>query len=265
MKNGKKDKMSVVVLCTDERDSRRAEHTIHQIRTRGRWVGELAWVAVGFEPRREFVSEWRVRVLRRPAVDTSWLWELRRHHPFRGTDGRETGKLIQFSKWRVFDRTFKAYRSLLYIDAGMRINHPIAPIFRIPHKGKIVAPDDRFPFDDPAKDFRGQWDRESMPVRHSELERCYGNVLDRKAYFLNCVWLMDTTLIQPDTQACLLGLARRFPISRTNEMAVMNLHFADAWSPLPEKLEDGLRIFDWTERDGRKTEEHVMVKYSNQP
>lgn len=255
--------MSVVVLCTDHKDAGRAEATIRQVRTRGRWAGALAWVAVGFEPRREFVSEWRVDVLRRPAIDALWLWELRQRHPFRGTDGREKNKLIQFSKWRVFDRCFKSYHSLLYLDAGMRVNHPIAPIFRIPHKGRIVAPDDRFPFDDPSKDFRRQWDHEAMPDKLAKLERSHN--LDRDGYFLNCLWLIDTALIQADTQACLLGLARQFPISRTNEMAVMNLHFADVWSPLPEKLEDGLRVFDWTEREGRDTNSYVMVKYSNQP
>lgn len=257
--------MSVVVLCTDQKDAGRAEGTIRQLRTRGKWAGALVWVAIGFEPRQRFVDEWRVRVLRRHAVDTLWLWELRQRHPFHGTDGREKNKLIQFSKWRVFDRELKLYRSLLYIDAGMRVNHPVAPVFRIPHKGRIVAPDDRFPFDDPSKDFRRQWDNGSMPEKHAELERCHGADLDRKAYFLNCVWLMDTALIRPDTQACLLGLARRFPISRTNEMAVMNLHFGDAWSPPPERLDNGLRIFDWTERDGRDTNSYVMVKYSNQP
>jgi hypothetical protein len=60
-----------------------------------------------------------------------------------------------------------------------------------------------------------------------------------------------------------MALARRFPISRTNEMAVMNLHFADQWEPLPEML-DGRRVFDWTERSGRNTKEYIMIKYSSQ-
>lgn len=259
--------MSVVVLCCNEKDYQRAETTLENIRTRGKWMGELIWVVIDFEPNQEFVCKWQIRVLQRSAYDMMWMWKLRRQYPFRGTDGRELSKLIQFSKWRVFDHEFKMYKSLLYIDAGMHINHPIAPFFQIEHKGKLVAPDDRFPFDDPTKDFKKQWDDQAIPTKFQELEQyCREEeiVLEKGGYFLNCMWLMDTSLIQPNTQLELLALAKRFPISRTNEMAIMNLYFMKNWSPLPEKAGD-LYAFDWTERFGRKTNEYIMLKYPHFP
>lgn len=263
--NDKSRNMSVVVVCCNEKDHKRAETTLEQLREKGKWVGDLVWVAIDFNPSEEFVRRWGVRVIRKSAYDMLWLWKLRRERPFQDTDGRELNKLIQFSKWRVFSHEFKIYRSLLYIDAGMHINHPIAPIFTIDHKGKFVAPDDRFPFNDPTKNFKKQWDQFCWPEKFQELEEyCSSDALEKEGYFLNCMWLMDTALIQPDTQQELLALTKRFPISRTNEMAVMNLYFLKYWQPLPETVGD-LRIFDWTERGDYKTKDYIMLKYPHFP
>lgn len=257
----RQDKMSIVVICCNEKDHERAERTLEQIRTKGKWAGPLAWVAIDFDPNKEFVAKWRVQVIKKAAFDMTWLWDLRRKHPYEGTDGREYSKLVQFSKWRVFCHEFKIYKSLLYLDAGMYIGKPITSIFTIDHKNKIIAPDDRFPFDDPSKTFRKQWDSSCMPEKFNELEEYIGKeTLEKGGYFLNCMWLMDTSIIHANTQNELMALARRFPISRTNEMAVMNLYFLQYWQPLPEQL-NGVHVFDWTERFGHKTNEYMMLKY----
>lgn len=251
--------MSVVVVFSDERDAHRAQMTLEQVRTKGKWVGELAWVVVGFDPDPSFVQKWGIWVLKRKAFNMMWLWQERRRHPFQNTDGREMSKLIQFSKWRVLDEEFKPFRFLLYMDAGMHVQHPIAPIFSLGKEGHFVAPDDRFPFDDPTKNFRKQW--ETVPP---DMEKEYGGLLDKGAYFLNCMWLMDTCLIQEETQDMLMGLAKRFPYSRTNEMAIMNLFFLPHWIPLPEKI-NNLVVFDWTERFGKKTRDYILLKYPHFP
>ena len=261
--------MSVVVVCCNEKDHKRAETTLEQIRTKGKWAGDLVWVAIDFDPSGDFVRRWGVRVVRKPAYDMMWLWKLRQEKPFHDTDGRGSNKLIQFSKWRVFSHEFKIYRSLLYIDTGMHIQHPIAPVFTIGHKGKFVAPDDRFPFDDPTKNFKKQWDEKCWPEKFRELEeyccvQLSPDALEKDGYFLNCMWLMDTALIQPDTQQQLMALTKRFPISRTNEMALMNLYFLKDWEPLPEHV-GGLRVFDWTERGDYKTNDYIMLKYPHFP
>lgn len=261
--------MSVVVVCCNENDQHRAKPTLEQIRTFGKWTGHLVWIALDFDPDPEFVSKWSIQVLHKKAYDMLWLWKIRKQYPFQNTDGRECSKLIQFSKWRVFSSDFKIYKSLLYIDTGMHIQHPIEPIFKIEHKNKMVAPDDRFPFDDPSKTFKRQWDQTSMPEKFKELEEyCRDNIspylLENQGYFLNCLWLMDTVLIKPETQQELMALAKRFPISRTNEMAVMNLYFLKYWKPLPISYNE-LSIFDWTERSGKKTTNYIMLKYPHFP
>lgn len=260
--------MRVVVVLSDEKDHARAEETLKSVRMAGKWRGSLVWIVLGFDPPADFISRWNIDVMRRDAYCMQWLWDLRRRHPFQNSDGRESSKLIQFSKWRVFDMEFRRYKSLLYLDAGTYIGHPIEPIFSVDHEGKFVAQDDRYPFDNPDKNFQGQWDISCMPDKFKELEELCESIepdwLTTGGYFLNCMWLMDTQLIQPDTQQVLLGLSRRFPIAKTNEMAIMNLHFYKNWKPMPEKLGD-LRIFDWTERYGRMTQEYMLLKYPHFP
>jgi hypothetical protein len=264
MQDNHKNNMNVVVVLSNEKDKHRAADTLQKVREIGQWTGDLVWMAIAFSPDPSFVEKWSITVLKRPMLEVHWLWDLRQKHPFTDTDDREKSKLIQFSKWRVFDCEFRKWRSMLYLDAGMHIANPIAPLFSVPHTDRFVAPDDRFPFNDPHKTFRIQWDAKSMPDVYRDLES-YCDWLDHGGYFLNCMWLMDTSLILPDTQDLLLALLRRFPISRTNEMALMNLYFHDTWQPLPEKDKEDRRLFDWTERFGRATKDYILLKYPHFP
>jgi hypothetical protein len=257
--------MRVVVVLSNEKDHHRAEKTLEGIRTIGGWTETLVWIALDFEPEENFVRRWNLRVLPRSRIDMSWLWEIRQRHPFKTCDDRETKKLIQFSKWRVFDPYFKKWESLLYIDSGMRIVHPIAPLFDLDHKDRFLAPDDRYPYDDPKKTFDIQWDAEGMPEVYNDLvfytHRLRPDWLRKEGYFLNCVWLMDTALIKKDTQDELMRLAMRFPISKTNEMAIMNLYFHDSWKDFPKETSSGKISFDWSERGHHPTTDYILLKY----
>ena len=263
----------VVVILSNEKEEGRAKKTVESIRGPGKWQGDIVWITIGFRPTEDFLLRWNVEVLVRPMTEVQWLWDLRQQYPFRESDGREKHKLIQFSKWRVFDPYFKQHwSSLLYLDAGMHISNPIEPLFSVPHQDTLVAPDDRYPFNDPSKIFRKQWETDAMPTHFRDLEE-YCRFRDSSwmnggAYFLNCLWLMDTEMITATIQDELMALLRRFPISKTNEMAIMNLYFHDRWSALPETImtETGMiRIFDWTERGDKKTSDYILLKYPHFP
>lgn len=256
----------VVVILTDAKQEQRGRETIQKIRTTGQWRESIVWVSIDFVPHESILSEWDVQVLQKPSIDIEWLSDIRKNYPIKNTDGREVHKLIQFSKWRVFDTFFHQWDSMLYIDAGMHVFHPIDIVFSVPHKGFFVAPDDRFPFDDPSKNFRKQWDAHSMPSVYHDLEAyCDAAWLDQGGYFLNCMWLMDTRLINETTVDELCAFARRFPISRTNEMAVMNLYFHKVWKPLPHHPIHNLFLFDWTERFDNTTDKYILLKYPHFP
>ena len=79
---------------------------------------------------------------------------------------------------------------------------------------------------------------------------------------------MDTNLITLTLQDELMALLHRFPISKTNEMAIMNLYFHDTWSPLPETIiikDEKKHVFDWTERGTKKTSDYILLKYPHFP
>lgn len=252
----------VVVVFSDEAQKDRAEHTIRSIRDPGGWKGDLVWIAVGLTSVPSWVDTYNVEVLHRPQIDVSYLLEARRQFPFqKPTDNREVIKLIQFSKFWVFDIYFKKWDSILYMDAGMHVFQPLFPWFQIPHKGSFVAPDDRFPFSEP-KTFRKQWDKTMWDVYHDLQNYCNAvspKWLDQGGYFLNCVWLMCSSIIQEGTLQELQNLSRRFPISRTNEMAVMNLYLKKLWKPTPL---GEILYFDWTNRfHHRNKEDYILLKY----
>ncbi len=92
--------------------------------------------------------------------------------------------------------------------------------------------------------------------------------MDARPYFLNCVWLYDTTL--GVTTAELAAAARRWPLWRTNEMGPMNvvLHFQRGlWVPFPEAddwVEGKRRLFAWCDNDagaGASWRNFGLVKY----
>lgn len=247
----------VIVVFSDQAQQHRALHTFRSIRKDGQWKGDLVWLLVGPFTPPDWITEYNIQIIHRPVLNLDFLLSLRQQYPFTNTDGREKEKLVQFSKYWVFDPIFKKWKFLLYIDAGITVYRPVQLIFDKKKEKCFIAPDDRFPYDDPNKIFSLQWDKESMPLIWKDLEFFLHKYNFTDAYFLNCVWLMDTELIRDDTIDRLLVLTRRFPISRTNEMAIMNLFFYHHWKPLSQEE----RLFDWTQRFQFKPQDYVMLKY----
>lgn len=249
---------SVVVVFSDKNQSRRAEKTIRMVRREGAWKGDVVWVAIHVKNFPSWTKELEILVRNYPPLLMQYFEEFRKKNPFCiPSDGRETNKLIQFSKWWVFDPWFREnYDSLLYLDAGMHVFQPLFPWFQLPHKNAFLAPDDRYPFDDLNKKFMSQWDTCLPPLLTDLNHFLKAKNRNKEGYFLNCVWLMCTSLIKDTTIRELLSLAKRFPISRTNEMAIMNLYFEKCWKPIPQPF-----YFDWTNRNSHKENESILIKY----
>ena len=54
-----------------------------------------------------------------------------------------------------------------------------------------------------------------------------------------------------------------YPISMTNEMAIMNLYLRDYWKPMPEKDSHGKYLFGWSELNYTRLtwRDFCMIKY----
>ena len=139
---------TVVVTLSDDAHLERAMRTIRDIRGPGRYWGPLVYIAIDFEPPRNFCALYDVEVWRRVRIDTSVLDAQIREHPFTGGDGRERTNTVQWSKIHTFDPEFASrWRRVVFLDAALRDKRPFTPVLEHAWEGSIVALDDSHPED----------------------------------------------------------------------------------------------------------------------
>ena len=117
-----------------------------------------------------------------------------------------------------------------------------------------MAPDDA-PMYDNDKRFKCMLELTANPLAAEELFKEYSkDILDGR-YFLNCIWVYDTALLNMCNMTEMIDTMNKYPICRCNEMSIMNLLFTfkyKVWQPFPEFVEkSGLekRLFGWIEYD----------------
>lgn len=252
-------KTVVVTLC-DAAYFAKAAVTIGDIRSVGRYWGDLVLITIGFIPPANFVNYYQVQVRNFPHIETSKLVSQLRERPFTRGDRRETTKLAQWNKLYLFDSYFSRWNRVIFCDAGYRIFDSLQYYLDVPWEGHITALDDSHP--EGVKRFESQLELQARPDKIRELEQLLPGVLSMR-YFLNCFWIHDTRIITPRTFSDMTDLMIRFPICLTNEMAVMNIYFAlhQQWQSLSIRLSDGRILMDWSERDGRTWRDYVGLKY----
>lgn len=244
----------VVVTLTDSSYYHKVKRTIADIRSRGEWTEDLVLITVGFNAPQNFLDFYRVIPFRIEHIDTSYLLEQYRLCPIRPTcDNREFGKLTQWDKFVVFDRWFKQWNRVIFFDAGMRIVDSIRYLADLPCEGVIMAPDDCAPYDENGV-FSKIIEVDRNPLIVEQLFQEYPHDILKRRYFLNCIWMYDTALLDTISFSDLIQAMNRYPICRCNEMTIMNLIFTmkhNVWRPFPEWVENGLgqkkRLFGWSE------------------
>lgn len=275
-----------VTLC-DAAYLPRARRTIADLRVLGGWGGEVLLLTVGFEAGRDMLDYYGAEGRRvEPLAETRAVVEAQRAHPIRPTaDGREHRKLTQFDKLQVFAPWIQErWQRVVFLDAGLRVCGPVAPLLALPWRGAFLAQDDVFAA---RTCFGDMWDLGANPEAAERFGREVDPAWLRQHYFLNCMWVYDTGLRIPLEP--FLRAMTDYPFSRTNEMAVMNLVIAfqwNVWRPFPEFVEvraaggetsAGLggagpprrrRLFGWNERDrdygdGLTWRDFCFVKYSS--
>lgn len=248
-------KRLAIVTYTDEKYLPRALLTIREIRTNGKYNGDLVVMTDGlFKIPDNSIQEYKLVVKEFPDIDVSLLLEKIRQHPFQNWDGREYNKTKQWNKLYVFHTYFKQWDHILFVDAGLRIFRTLDPFFLQMKENSLVALNDGHP--DFTKKFTGQIEMSNTEIVN-KLKKIYDIHSD---YFLNCLFLFDTNLIRENTLSNLIDLMNEYPICKTNEMAIMNIYFAKNWVPLNIYLRRNI-LFDWSEREGRNWSEYHALKY----
>lgn len=241
---------SVFVTLCDSSYYEKAKRTIHDLRTRGQWNGDIVLIAVDFRPEDlpEHVLLWEVG-----HIDTSHLVDQLRQFPIRSqADNRHFGKLYQWDKLYVFHPCFTRWNRVVFLDAGLRVFDTVQPLLDLEWEGRFLAPDDSDPYDNGNR-FECQVDLRGKPDAVERWLREFRDSLDKR-YFLNCMFVYDTRLLNYVTFEHMMNLMNQYPICMCNEMGIMNMVFTfqlKVWEPFPQRVGDKY-LFGWNEANYRE-------------
>lgn len=244
----------VVVTLTDLGYFHKAKRTIMDARLRGEWKEEIVLITVGFNAPKNWLDFYNVIPFRVEPIDKSALLEHYRTHPLRPTcDDRETKKLTQWDKFYVFHPWFKQWNRVIYVDAGLRIFSKIEHLASLPCEHTFLAPDDA-PEYDQTKRFHAMLELDRNPQIANDFFKEYNPQILQERYFLNCIWMYDTVLLDIIHMEEMIQKMNQYPICRCNEMTIMNLIFTftyRVWKPFPSHTLENprMRLFGWTEHD----------------
>lgn len=256
---------AIVTLC-DHNYFGKAIQTIRDVRSIGQWSGDLVLISVGFTPPQDLCEKYGIQTVTFPNIPIQSLIDYYKANPLSiaTLDARETNKGVQWEKLHVFDVYFRKWECVLFMDAGLRVLDSVDAFFSLNWKGRIMALDDTW--NDPNKKFRCQIEMANNPSAVEALTRKYGSGILDESYFLNCIWIFDTSLITESTKQEMIDIMNKYPIWRTNEMCVMNLFFhfhLRRWTPFPAMAKNGKYLFDWCEynRPSTKWYQYCALKY----
>lgn len=258
------DKDTAVVTLCDATYFPKAKRTLQEVREAGGWAGDLVLFAVDFEP--EAIPG--VTVIPISHLDTSQLVASLKAHPIRPMeDNRHLGKLYQWDKLQVFRKELVApWKRIVFLDAGIRVFNSLEPLLALPWKGAFLAPDDSDPYDN-GRRFGVQLDLSANPGATERLFQDYDRSILTRPYFLNCMFVFDTALLDQVSYEDLVEAMNAYPICMCNEMGILNLLFTfklGVWRPFPQRV--GSRyLFGWSEanyRESPSASSFHFLKYS---
>ena len=89
------------------------------------------------------------------------------------------------------------------------------------------------------------------------------------SYFLNCIWIYDTSILEIVDKKELIRGMLEYPICKTNEMTLMNIYFHfkyHLWEEMPVRTSKGKILFEWCETNNpiaSSWREYCCIKYPN--
>lgn len=244
-------KTAFVTLC-DSKYLPKAQTTIRDLRSRGKWTGDIVLILVECDAPPEFLEEHKVVPFRTTHIDTKELVYQLKTFPLKPmADNRHLEKLTQWDKLQVFRTWFKQWDRIAFLDAGLRVVNTVEPLLGLDWEGSLLAPDDAGIAPD-----RDNGNRIGCQIQFGvnfdadRLFRSQFPSFDPSArYFLNCMFLFDTSLITDTLYSELETCMNDLPIMKCNEMGIMNLWFNirnRVWRPFPEMVGD-MYLFGWSE------------------
>lgn len=175
-------------------------------------------------------------------------------------DGRNVNKYFQWHKLYLFDIYLKQWDVIFYIDSGMKIFNDIRPILNTFQKNTLLAHDDAM--------IDGEYNYDKMRLINAFDDKFTEKINQLKQlydltthHFQTGIMLYDSNIITNNTFKELYELVIQYPITKTNEQAIMDLYFTKIkplWQQIPTKNNDTY-FYDYCKR--RNNRKYIMVKY----
>lgn len=264
---------TVFVLVTDNKYLYKTKSTIIDLRSRGEWTGDIVLICIDLDDlNKNFTDFYNITKKVFPQIaNKKELMKLLHYTSFSDTiDGREMSKMNQWEKLHVMDDYFKKWDRVVFLDAGLRVLSSVHDsILALEYKGKFMAPDDGgnyIPLPNPDKLFHTQVSK-TFPNRILGLQADFGKNVLESAYFLNCIWVYDTAILDIFSKDEMIRGMLEYPVCKTNEMALMNLfiHFKyKLWERFPIHAKNGKILFEWSEANNPRSStwrDYCFIKY----
>jgi hypothetical protein len=237
----------------------KAQKTIQELRTKGRWAGDIVLMTIDFDADAAFLEKWRIIPHRVAHIDTSILVAKLKQNPIKSmADNRHFGKLYQWDKLYCFSDYFLKWERVVFLDAGIRVFDTVQSLLDLEWKNSIRAHDDSGRGDDDkngitfdtGRRFQCQMDWDASPEITEDIFTEFSRDICNENYMLNCMFVYDTAIIHKASKDTLVEAMNRWPISLCNEMGIMNLYYAfkhRLWKPFPIYTGSKM-LFGWSEQ-----------------
>lgn len=256
---------TVCVLLTDIKYFSKARRTIIDLRSVGAWYGDLVLITIDFKLSPNFAKFYNITEVSFPEIPGKAELIENVKGKFANSDGREVTKINQWEKFHVFDEYFTKWRRVVYFDAGLRILDSISYLLELDYSNALLAPNDAGNSKKPEKVFAYQISMHN-PELTEKLYKEFGSDIIFKQYFLNCIWIYDTSILEVVKKDELIRVMQEYPLCKTNENTVMVLVFQfkyNLWREFPSHAKNGKYLFDWCELNnpGSRWSDYCLLKY----
>ena len=240
---------TIFVLVTDKSYLYKTYVTINDLRTAGKWKGEIAIITIDFDLDENYKQENNIIEVKFPLIDKIQLLEKIGPDGFANSDKRELHKLNQWEKLHIFDDYFLNWERVVFLDAGLRVLDDVSVLLELDCTNCILAPNDASPNYREDQIFKYQLSTDNEEI-FNLVKNDFGDSILNSQYMLNCMWMYDTNILKICNKTQLIEAMNTYTLCKTNEMGIMNLlfHFKyKLWREFPLKASNGKYLFEWCE------------------
>ena len=216
-----------------------------QLRTFGKYQGEILIITSKLTPTffiRSIRKKNNIKILRFKKInfDKKTEFELNNVNTLGGPNRNKTKK-FQWHKLHLFDEYFKNWDYIFYLDINMNIHYDVNKILDIIPKNCFMARADAYP--DYDRELKSQFDQ-----THSLFDKLEENYKLEVQNIFRQVMYFDTNIIEKNTKNEIINLVKKYPISISNEQAILNLYLPPdkkIYKELPPEIDDFITYFYW--------------------